>query len=53
METAAGFVLLTPPPYLLAVHYLPKRAMGSDDTDRLCEAPERHLPHHGGRPPQH
>ncbi|GAA3484550.1 YcxB family protein [Streptomyces yanii] len=53
VETTAGFVLLTPPPYLLVVHYLPKRAMGRDDTDRLRGILDRHLPRHGGRPPQH
>ncbi|WP_328907792.1 YcxB family protein [Streptomyces sp. NBC_00234] len=53
VETAAGFVLLTPRPYLLVVHYLPKRAMGRDDTDRLRGILERHLPRYGGRPPRH
>lgn len=53
METAAGFVLLTHPPYLLVVHYLPKRAIGRDDTDRLRGVLDRHLPRHGGRPPRH
>ncbi|MGP4083504.1 YcxB family protein [Streptomyces sp. KR55] len=53
VETAAGFVLLTPPPYLLVAHYLPKRAMGSDDTDRLRGILDRHLPRHGGHQPRH
>lgn len=52
VETAAGFVLLTHPPYLLVVHYLPKRAIGRDDTDRLRGVLDRHLPRHGGRPPR-
>jgi hypothetical protein len=53
VESAAGFVLLTPAPYLLVVHYLPKRAMDRDDTDRLRGILDRYLPRHGGRPPQH
>lgn len=53
VETAAGFVLLTPPPYLLVLHYLPKRAMVRDDTDRLRGILDRHLPRRGSRPPQH
>ncbi|MFE7038932.1 hypothetical protein ACFU9X_05590 [Streptomyces atratus] len=53
VETAAGFVLPVPPPYLLAVHYLPKRAIGRDDTDRLRGVLDRHMPHLGRRPPQH
>lgn len=53
VETAAGFVLLTPPPYLLTVHYLPKRSLGRDDTDRLRGILDRHLPRYGGRPPRH
>ncbi|MDJ0385367.1 hypothetical protein [Streptomyces sp. G-G2] len=53
VETAAGFVLLTPAPYLLVAHYLPKRAMGRDDTNRLRGILDRHLPRHGGRLPQH
>lgn len=52
VETATGFALLTPPPYLLVVHCPPKRAMEGDDTNRLCGTLERHLPRHGGRPPQ-
>ncbi|MEE1805616.1 hypothetical protein [Streptomyces sp. BE133] len=53
VETAAGFVLPAPPPYLLVVHYLPKRAIGRDDTDRLRGVLDRHLPHLGRRPLQH
>ncbi|MFE9820403.1 hypothetical protein [Streptomyces sp. NPDC005773] len=53
VETAAGFVLLTPAPRLLVVHYLPKRALGRDDTDRLRGILGRRLPRHGARPPQH
>ncbi|CAM5693893.1 hypothetical protein [Streptomyces aurantiogriseus] len=53
VESAAGFVLLTPAPYLLVVHYLPKRAMGRDDTDRLRGILDRHLPRRGSRPPAH
>lgn len=53
VETAAGFVVLTPAPYLLVAHYLPKRAMGRDDTNRLRGILDRHLPCHGGRSPRH
>ncbi|WP_425247638.1 YcxB family protein [Streptomyces sp. NEAU-NA10] len=53
VESAAGFVLLTPAPYLLVGHYLPKRAMTKDDTDRLRGILDRHLPRHGSRPPEH
>ncbi|MCX5138445.1 hypothetical protein [Streptomyces sp. NBC_00338] len=53
VETAGGFVLLTPAPYLLIAHYLPKRALGRDDTNRLRGILDRHLPRHGGRPPRH
>ncbi|MFJ1547620.1 hypothetical protein [Streptomyces sp. NPDC088246] len=53
MQTAAGFVLPTPPPYLLVVHYLPKRAIGRGDTDRLRGVLDRRRPRHGGRPPRH
>lgn len=53
VETAGGFVLLTPAPYLLVAHYLPKRALGRDDTNRLRGILDRHLPRHGGRPPRH
>lgn len=53
VETASGFVLLTPAPYLLVAHYLPKRALGRDDTNRLRGILDRHLPRHGGRPPRH
>ncbi|MFD7441858.1 YcxB family protein [Streptomyces sp. NPDC059909] len=53
VETAAGFVLLTPAPYLLVVHYLPKRSLGKADTDRLRGILDRHLPRHGGRPLRH
>ncbi|MCX5309777.1 hypothetical protein [Streptomyces sp. NBC_00154] len=53
METAAGFVLLTPPPCLLVVHCRPKRALGRDDTDRLRGVLDRHLNRDGGRPPRH
>ncbi|MET8276430.1 MULTISPECIES: hypothetical protein [unclassified Streptomyces] len=54
VETVAGFVLLTPAPYVLVVHHLPKRALGRDDTDRLrgirdCRPPRCY----GGRPPRH
>lgn len=53
VETAAGFVLLSPAPYLLVVHYLPKRSLGRDDTERLRAILDRHLPRRGTRPPQH
>lgn len=53
VESAAGFVLLTPTPYLLVAHYLPKRAMGRDDTDRLRHILDRHLPRLGGHQPRH
>ncbi|MET8534543.1 hypothetical protein ABZV67_22095 [Streptomyces sp. NPDC005065] len=53
VQTAAGLVLLTPVPYLLVVHHLPKRALGRDDTDRLRGTPGRHLTRHAGRPPPH
>ncbi|MER6116786.1 hypothetical protein [Streptomyces sp. NPDC001743] len=53
VETAAGFVLLSPAPYLLVVHYLPKRALGRDDTERLRAVLDRRLPRRGARPPQH
>lgn len=53
VETAAGFVLLTPAPYLLVAHYLPKRALGRDDTDRLRGILDRRLPRRAARPPQH
>ncbi|MFI6948404.1 hypothetical protein [Streptomyces sp. NPDC050422] len=53
VETAAGFVLLSPAPYLLVVHYLPKRALGRDDTDRLRTILDRRLPRSAARPPRH
>lgn len=53
VETVAGFVLLSPAPHLLVVHYLPKRALGRDTTDRLRGILGRRLPQHGGRPPRH
>ncbi|MER7723177.1 hypothetical protein [Streptomyces sp. NPDC096323] len=53
VETAAGFVLLSPAPYLLVVHYLPKRSLGRDDTERLRAILDRRLPRRGARPPQH
>ncbi|THA78533.1 hypothetical protein E6R60_06630 [Streptomyces sp. A0642] len=53
VETAAGFVLLSPAPYLLVVHYLPKRALGRDDTERLRAVLDSHLPRRAARPPQH
>nr|WSW69057.1 hypothetical protein OG461_24265 [Streptomyces sp. NBC_00995] len=53
VESAAGFVLLTPAPYLLVAHYLPKRALGRDDTDRLRGILDRRLPRRAARPPQH
>ncbi|WP_329541752.1 YcxB family protein [Streptomyces sp. NBC_01358] len=53
VETAAGFVLLSPAPHLLVVHYLPKRALGRDDTDRLRAVLDRRLPRRAARPPQH
>ncbi|MFI6896131.1 hypothetical protein ACIBM4_18675 [Streptomyces sp. NPDC050256] len=53
VETAAGFVLLAPAPYLLVVHYLPKRSLGRDDTDRLRAVLDRRLPRRAARPPQH
>ncbi|MET9592456.1 hypothetical protein ABZY45_16095 [Streptomyces sp. NPDC006516] len=53
VETAAGFVLLSPAPYLLVVHYLPKRAVGKDAVDRLRGTLGRHIPDRGGRPPRH
>ncbi|MGW0937424.1 hypothetical protein [Streptomyces sp. NPDC002666] len=53
VETAAGFVLLSPAPHLLVVHYLPKRSLGRDDTDRLRGILDRRLPRRAARPPQH
>lgn len=53
VETAAGFVLLTPAPYLLVAHYLPKRALGRADTDRLRGVFDRRLPRRAGRPARH
>ncbi|MEU5660785.1 hypothetical protein ABZ802_34980 [Streptomyces sp. NPDC047737] len=53
VESAAGFVLLSPAPHLLVVHYLPKRAMGRDTVDRLRGTLGRHLPARGYRPPRH
>ncbi|MDQ0941547.1 hypothetical protein [Streptomyces sp. V1I1] len=53
VETAAGFVLLSPAPYSVVVQYLPKRALGRADTDRLRGILDRRLPRHGGRPPRH
>lgn len=53
VETVAGFVLLSPAPHLLVVHYLPKRSLGRDDTDRLRGILDRRLPRRAARPPQH
>lgn len=53
VETAAGFVLLSPAPHLLVAHYLPKRSLGRDDTDRLRAVLDRRLPRRAARPPQH
>ncbi|MCX5340620.1 hypothetical protein [Streptomyces atratus] len=53
METAAGFVLLSPAPYSVVVQYVPQRALGRADTDRLRGILDRRLPRHGGRPPRH
>ncbi|WP_413752650.1 hypothetical protein NRF20_13860 [Streptomyces sp. R-74717] len=53
VETAAGFVLLSPAPYSVVVQYLPQRASGRADTDRLRGILDRRLPRHGGRPPRH
>ncbi|MGW2559934.1 YcxB family protein [Streptomyces sp. NPDC001514] len=53
VETAAGFVLLSPAPYSVVVHYLPKRSMGKADTDRLRGILDRHLPRFGRRRLQH
>ncbi|MEU5715226.1 YcxB family protein [Streptomyces sp. NPDC020403] len=50
VETATGFVLLSPAPYLLVVHYLPKRAVGREATDRLRAILDHRLPHRGVRP---
>ncbi|MGW1884894.1 YcxB family protein [Streptomyces sp. NPDC001970] len=53
VETTAGFVLLSPAPYSVVVHYLPKRALGQADTDRLRGILDRRLRRYGRRPPQH
>lgn len=53
VETADGFILLTPAPYLLVVHYLPKRALGLDGVKGVRAVLARRLPHRGAPAPRH